>query len=143
MMAFFWIALAIFVALQAYIRLAPAPAARWELGAVDKAPGDYPSEGGLMAVREVEGDGTAFLNRFDDAMLLLPRTQRIDSTAGKALYVTRSGFWGFPDYTSVAVTPVDGADQSRAVVYGRLRFGRSDMGVNGKRLKQVLAQAGV
>ena len=76
-------------------------------------------------------------------MLSLPRTQRIDSTAGKALYVTRSGFWGFPDYTSVAVTPVDGADQSRAVVYGRLRFGRADMGVNGKRLKQVLAQAGV
>jgi len=143
MMAFFWIALAIFVALQAYIRLAPAPAARWELGAVDKAPGDYPSEGGFMAVREVEGDGAAFLNRFDEAMLSLPRTRRIDSTAGQALYVTRSAFWGFPDYTSVAVTPVDGKDQSRAVVYGRLRFGRSDMGVNAKRLKRVLAQAGV
>mgnify|MGYP000149917399 FL=1 len=143
MMTFFWIALAMFVALQAYIRLAPAPAARWELGAVDKAPGDYPSEGGFMAVREVEGDGTAFLNRFDDAMLSLPRTKRIESNAGQALYLTRSAFWGFPDYTSVAVTPVDGADRSRAGVYGRLRFGRSDMGVNAKRLKQVLAQAEV
>tara|TARA_R100001369_G_scaffold2657_8_gene8683 strand:+ start:2625 stop:3071 length:447 start_codon:yes stop_codon:yes gene_type:complete len=143
MMMFFWVVLAIFVGLQAYIRLAPAPAGRWELDAVDKAPGDYPSEGGFMAVRDLDNDGSAFLQNFDTAMLELPRTERVETGSDQALYVTRSGFWGFPDYTSAAVTQVEGTDHSRAVISGRLRFGRSDLGVNRKRLQKVLAQAGV
>ena len=76
-------------------------------------------------------------------MLELPRTERLEAGIDQVLYVTRSGFWGFPDYTSAAVTQVEGTDHSRAIVSGRLRFGRSDLGVNRKRLRKVLAQIGV
>tara|TARA_R110002074_G_C12240885_1_gene639232 strand:- start:517 stop:630 length:114 start_codon:yes stop_codon:yes gene_type:complete len=34
-------------------------------------------------------------------------------------------------------------EQSRAVIYGRLRFGKSDMGVNRKRIEYVLHRLGL
>ncbi|HHB81701.1 MAG TPA: DUF1499 domain-containing protein, partial [Aliiroseovarius sp.] len=43
-------------------------------------------------------------------------------------FVTRSRLWGFPDYTTIAYA--DG----RITIFARLRFGRSDLGVNAARV---------
>ncbi len=71
----------------------------------------------------------------DAALRDLPRTQVLAGSVsdGHVTYVTRSAFWGFPDYTTMQL--VDG--QIR--MFARLRFGASDLGVNGKRLERVLA----
>ncbi len=41
--------------------------------------------------------------------------------------------WGFPDYTTVWAEDVD--EGSRLTIYGRLRFGNGDQGVNSRRIK--------
>ncbi|MFC3118172.1 DUF1499 domain-containing protein [Jhaorihella thermophila] len=55
-------------------------------------------------------------------------------------YISRTPTIGFPDYTTVW------QDGDRLVVWGRLRFGRSDFGVNRARveawLKALQAQSG-
>ncbi len=63
------------------------------------------------------------------------RTSRIAGSIeeGRITYVTRSAFWGFPDYTTVAAVPVDGG--TSVAILGRARFGRSDLGVNRKRIE--------
>lgn len=142
MMMFFWTVLLIFVALQLYVRLAPTQPETWAIATAQKAPGDYPSEGGFMAVRDVEGDGSAFLRAFDQAMQAEPRTSLFGTVDGQQVYVSRSQLWGFPDYTTVNVEPVVGSDRARATIYSRLRFGRSDMGVNKQRMKRVLGSVG-
>jgi len=43
-------------------------------------------------------------------------------------YVTRSRVFGFPDYTTVRQAG------PQLEIYGRLRFGRSDLGVNAARI---------
>ena len=44
-------------------------------------------------------------------------------------YVTRSRLIGFPDYTTVE------AKDGMVTVFARLRFGRSDLGVNRRRVE--------
>jgi len=139
MMSFFWVVVLVFVGLQAYIRFVPSDAANWTVDANADAPGTYPKEGGFKVVAKVDGDADAILGAFDTSMMAQPRTQKLGAVDGQQIYVTRSLLWGFPDYTTAALSD----DQTRATFYSRLRFGKSDMGVNGKRLKRVLAQAGV
>ena len=54
-----------------------------------------------------------------------------------ATYVTRTKFMGFPDYTTAR------QDGDFLKVYARLRFGRSDLGVNGARIADWLLQMGI
>ena len=51
-------------------------------------------------------------------------------------FETRSLRLGFPDYTTITIQ--DGL----LVVYGRLRFGKADMGVNKTRVTEWLAAVG-
>jgi uncharacterized protein (DUF1499 family) len=51
---------------------------------------------------------------------------------GMITYVTRSAVIGFPDYTTVQ------QDGDQLKVYARLRFGRSDFGVNHARVNRWL-----
>jgi uncharacterized protein (DUF1499 family) len=54
-------------------------------------------------------------------------------------YVTRSRVMGFPDYTTVRQAG------DMVEIYGRLRFGKSDLGVNAARIDRWLrrlAEAG-
>jgi len=69
-------------------------------------------------------------------MLALPNTSLIAGSVaeGRLTYITRSKLIGFPDFTTIE----QGGDQIK--LYARLRFGRKDMGVNGKRLDGVLAR---
>ncbi|WP_299281998.1 DUF1499 domain-containing protein [uncultured Tateyamaria sp.] len=112
-----------------YIRFAPADEARWHVQI--EADQDRDLTGG--AIRVVEAPAAA-LAEVDRAARALPRTQVFAGSVAEnhITYVTRSKFFGFPDYTTVQ--HVDG----RLKMFGRLRFGRSDLGVNGKRLERLL-----
>ncbi|MBQ0749371.1 MAG: DUF1499 domain-containing protein [Roseovarius sp.] len=121
------------VAGMAYVRLAPSDPARWHAMPESLAPGDL--AGG--AVRVVPGD----LAALDAIIRATPRTQILagDVAQGMITYVTRSRVFGFPDYTTVRQTG------ERLEIYGRLRFGKSDLGVNAARIDgwlQRLGQAG-
>ncbi|WP_428515957.1 DUF1499 domain-containing protein [Roseovarius sp.] len=86
-------------------------------------------------MRVVSDDGDT-LARLDTIIRDTSRTTVLAGSVdeGMITYVTRSALWGFPDYTTVAHR--DG----RIVLYGRARFGKSDLGVNAKRLDGWLAQ---
>ncbi|WP_298804926.1 DUF1499 domain-containing protein [uncultured Lentibacter sp.] len=121
------------VGFAAYVRLAPETAARWRLSGeemVALALGDYAQPGGFRAVRPYEGDWAAV----EAVVLGTPRTRALANWGAERLYVTRSAFWGFPDYTTVRLAG------GRLDIYGRLRFGRSDLGVNRGRILGWLAR---
>lgn len=114
----------------AYVRLAPSDAARWHVP-ID-ATGDANLTGGAVRVMTTGPDTLA---RADAYMRDLPRTHVLAGgvEAGRITYITRSQVFGFPDYTTIEY--VDGMLKAHA----RLRFGSSDMGVNGKRLDGLFA----
>jgi hypothetical protein len=121
------------VAGMAYVRLAPSDPARWHAMPESLAPGDL--AGG--AVRVVPGD----LAALDAIIRATPRSRVLagDVAQGMITYVTRSRVFGFPDYTTVRQSG------ERLEIYGRLRFGKSDLGVNAARIDgwlQRLGQAG-
>lgn len=139
MMTVFWIAVAVFVGLQAYVRLAPTDPQGWTIDDTSDPAGAYGSARGYKVVVPTGGDTDGFLAAFDREMMAQPRTRKLATVQGQKIYITRSLLWGFPDYTTVAVS----TDQSRATIFSRLRFGQSDMGVNKKRLQQVLEGLGI
>lgn len=123
-----WLAaLVLLVALAGalYIRLAPSDPARWHRMPEDVTPGD--GAGHAMRVVEAGAGGLARLHRI---VMDTPRTEVLAGSVaeGTITYVTRSAVMGFPDYTTVR------AADGRIELYGRLRFGRSDFGVNAARL---------
>ncbi len=124
-----WVLVLVVVAGLAYIRLAPHEVARWHQPIGPAQDADY--AGGAVRVT-IADDGA--LARVDAAARTLQRTEVLAGSVdeGRITYVTRSKWMGFPDYTTVEQ---DG-DQVR--MYARLRFGRSDFGVNRARLEQLL-----
>lgn len=78
------------------------------------------------------------LARLDAIALADPRTKRLFQDDGRVTYVQRSAVFGFPDYISVNVAPVDGG--SSVSIYSRSRFGYSDLGVNKARVERWLGK---
>lgn len=112
----------------AYVRLAPSNPETWHV-ARDIAQGkDFAS-----GVQRVVDDET--LERLDGVIRVTPRTTVLAGSPreGMITYITRSAIFGFPDYTTVH------QNGARVEIYARLRFGRSDLGVNGKRVDAWLA----
>ncbi len=125
----FWMVLLLVVlGFGAYVRLAPSDALRWHVSKKGAENRDF--AGG--ALRVVEGD----LAALDAIARAAPRTRVLAGSVGEGMvtYVTRSALWGFPDYTTVW------QEGDSLHLYGRLRFGRSDLGVNRDRLERWLAQ---
>ncbi len=118
--------------LAAYVRLAPDDVARWHQPINATSSKDFAS--GAMRVFNAEPDA---LMRVDAAARALPRTRVLAGSVedGRITYVTRTKWAGFPDYTTVEYR--DG--QLR--MHARLRYGLSDLGVNGKRLQRLRAAA--
>ncbi len=107
-----------------WVRLAPSDVARWHV-APPKEPARF--AGGLVEV--LEGGEADFANLAG----IIAGTSRTSLLAGsvgegRLTFVTRSAFWGFPDYTTIAYA------NGRITIYARLRFGRSDLGVNAARV---------
>ena len=134
-MKLFLLLLVLVAVLQAYIRRAPTDAARWHIDP-DGAPD--PGQGGKRKSVDLgmaPGDVWARLSQVLEAE---PRSRLIAGgrDSGLATWEVRSAFWGFPDYVTVKVAP-NGAG-ARLVILSRLRFGRSDLGVNAKRVARVV-----
>lgn len=138
---------------MAYIRLAPSDPARWHVD-----PGYAIEFGGLTAfppgpesVIQLEGGARAMITLFettsDEALAALdaialssPRTRRLAGSVeeGRITWITRSAVMGFPDYTTAEARPSGSA--VNIDLHARLRFGRSDFGVNAARLRDWLGQ---
>jgi hypothetical protein len=117
----------------AFIRLAPSDPARWHQ--MPESVTDRDLEGGAM--RRVEGDLAALDAIIRDTARTRVLAGSVDQ--GMITYVTRSRVFGFPDYTTVRQS------DDMLEIYGRLRFGKSDLGVNAARIERWLdrlAQAG-
>ncbi|MEO0402352.1 MAG: DUF1499 domain-containing protein [Pseudomonadota bacterium] len=117
------------VAWAAYVRLGATDGPKWHAEIVAQSDADM--IGG--AVRVIRADPEV-MAAADAYMQALPRTEVVAGSiaSGRITYVTRSATIGFPDYTTLQYA--DGILKMHA----RLRFGRSDFGVNRKRLEGVL-----
>lgn len=125
----FWFAVLIALVVAnfaAWVRFAPTDPARWHVP--PQVSGDEDLDSGVK--RRVEGAGPDALRRLDTIARATPRTEVLAGSVeeGMVTYVTRSAFWGFPDYTTVQQRGDD------LLIHGRLRYGTSDMGVNRKRV---------
>lgn len=117
--------------LAGYIRLAPSHPARWHRPIAENLrfgpPGVVLALKGGALLRLV-GNDLAGLNRLvlaDDRSELLAGSVK----EGRLTWVTRSAFWGFPDYTTTELRP------GGVYIHARLRFGVGDRGVNAARLR--------
>jgi hypothetical protein len=112
-----------------FIRLAPSDASRWHrpIGEAENTDGE-----GWSA--RVVPSTPGLLSDLHQGMLALPRTELLAGGVGEGrlTYITRSKWMGFPDYTTIE------QEDGQIKLYGRLRFGKSDLGVNGKRLDGLL-----
>lgn len=134
--------------LAVYVRLAPLDPAVWH---VDPAaarrtgtPNDVlVAEGGDRPPVVTAESPADVMARMDAVAMAAPRVRRLAGSPeeGFVTYVQRSRLMGFPDAISVRVTP-EGAG-SQVTIYGRSRFGRSDLGVNRARVDRWLEEAGL
>lgn len=130
--------LVLLFAFGAYVRLAPTSVERWHRGSANLSPGIYSTPGGYeVVVNEASEDMFAQL---DQIIRETPRTRQLAGSLGDGVltYVTRSAIWGFPDYTTLSFQRGE-SGTSILKIYGRLRFGRSDLGVNQRRITSWLS----
>lgn len=118
----------------AFIRLAPTDVSRWH-----KPIGNAENTDGEGWAGRVVQSTPGLLSDLHQGMLALPRTELIAGSVGdgRLTYITRTKWMGFPDYTTIE------QDGDQIKLYARLRFGKSDLGVNGKRLDGLLERARV
>jgi uncharacterized protein (DUF1499 family) len=133
-MLFVWICVAAVIVVLGLIRLAPVDPLDWNTQ--PEFTEDKTFRGGVFRVVRTGPEGLA---RFDQVASAAPRTKLLAGSVedGLATYVTRTQFLGFPDYTTAR------QDGDFLKVYARLRFGRSDLGVNGARIAGWLRQIGI
>lgn len=119
------VVLVLAIGLAVYVRVAPSDPARWHVMPDDVTDRDL--EGGAMRVVDAGEGGLA---RLHEIVTDTPRTTVLAGSVeeGMITYVTRSKVFGFPDYTTVQQSG------GKIRLYGRLRFGKSDLGVNAKRV---------
>ncbi len=70
-----------------------------------------------------------------EAALVDPNTALVESAAGQDRYVVRTRLMRYPD-TVVAQVLEQGEDRSTLALYSRSQIGRSDFGVNRRRLER-------
>ena len=137
--------LAAIVLAAAWVRLAPTDPEDWHVALDSRdAPGPcgadavVPLTGAAQAACLVSGDPDAALTRLAGIAEASPRTSRIAGSPaeGRITWMSRSALWGFPDYITAEARPDSGG--TRLDILSRLRFGRSDMGVNAARLRDWL-----
>lgn len=112
-----------------WIRLAPSPVSVWHVLPAFDADQDF--NAGVIRVRH--GDAAIF-KQLHKVASADPRTRVLagDLVSGKITYISRSAFWGFPDYTTI------GLEAQTLRIYARLRFGLKDLGVNQRRVERWL-----
>lgn len=128
--------LALLLAGFAWVRLAPDDAARWHVPSGQTALGEA-SQANSHVHREMAGRPR--FEALDAEIRRTPRTQVLAGSLaeGRITYVTRSRMIGFPDYTTLSLEET--AEGPVLELYGRARYGRSDLGVNRARIEGWLA----
>lgn len=135
------VALALAVLGLAYIRLAPDDVAQWHVDPQTVKRGEKPNQ---FLMRDGDGDAGSpvfvvdaneLARTFHEYALSRPRVTRLAGEPEQLwmTYIQRSKWFGFPDYISVRIVPVD-AGRSALAVYSRARYGGSDLGVNQARI---------
>jgi hypothetical protein len=125
----------------AYVRFAPSDPARWNVDPSNAYVWDHGGDwnevivqvgGALLRIPATDTN----LARLDAIAMATPHTTRLAGSVedGRITWVTRSALWGFPDYTTAQSTP------EGVYIHARLRFGKSDMGVNAARLRDWLSK---
>ncbi len=144
---------AVLLGFATYVRLAPSDPARWHvdptvavapdlaLSPLGEAARIVTTLNSAAARVEALGPQRASLARLDEIAMATPRTVRLAGSPeeGRITWVTRSAFWGFPDYITAQAMTHDVAT-SEVTVLARARFGSSDLGVNAARLKDWLSR---
>lgn len=127
----FLILAAFLIAVAIWVRVAPSDAARWHQ--MPDQIGNADQTGSAMRVVE-----NADLASLDKIIRATPRTGVLAGSVaeGMVTYITRSALFGFPDYTTAR------QGEGHIEIFGRLRFGTSDLGVNAKRIDGWLAALG-
>lgn len=118
---------------------APTANPNWYRVTPDSAPADRDSERDASA--PVFHVPVAELAAAFDAVAMAD--DRVEVLAGSATdgfvtYVQRSAVFAFPDYVSVTFADVETGGSSLAI-FSRARYGRSDLGVNQKRVERWVA----
>lgn len=116
------------LAFAGWVRVAPSDPARWHVTPPVAKDTDRP--GGV--IRVVAADFAAL----DRVIRSEPRCTVLAGSVdeGRVTYVLRTALWGFPDYATVE------QQGDKLVIWSRLRFGKSDMGVNKARVSRWLAE---
>ena len=124
--------------LVAYVRLAPTRPSKWHKHPAVTGPGDITQEGSFLCTRRINGAPQEVFVAVEACIAATPRTKLIKGSIDDRLmtFETRSLVVGFPDYTTVAIT------DDLLIIYGRLRFGRKDLGVNRTRIAGWLETLG-
>lgn len=129
------VVVAVVAAVLAWVRLAPSDPVRWHTDPAvgTSGPGSHAAQA-RIALAPVDA-----LAALDAVAMAEPRTRRLAGSPaeGRITWVSRSRVFGFPDYITAAALP--DRDGSTLVVHARLRFGRSDLGVNAARIGRWLA----
>lgn len=125
----YWILAVLVVATLAHIRFAPSKVDRWHV--LPQVQDNRDMAGGVVRRVTTGVDG---LKRLDAVARATPRTTVLAGSVaeGQVTYVTRTRVFGFPDYSTAAQMGDD------LVIFARLRFGRSDFGVNRARVERWL-----
>ncbi|MHA6346686.1 DUF1499 domain-containing protein [Roseivivax sp. CAU 1761] len=129
----FWLIILAVVFGLAFIRFAPSNPERWHVDPQVTADQDLAS-----GVRRRIAGGEDRMAALERIILSTPRTERLAGSVeeGRATYVSRSKWFGFPDYTTVQRGD-DGIE-----IWGRQRFGQADAGVNRRRVEGWLTTLG-
>lgn len=100
---------------------------------------EAPADVGAETYDETPRD---LLARFDAVVRAQPRVEVIAGSVDDLMitYMQRSRYIGFPDYITVKAIPV--GEGASLIVYSRSRYGRSDFGVNRKRVTEWLGAIG-
>ena len=134
------IVLLVLVVGMAYVRLAASDAARWHKASGLAELGDFAAPGGFTHRRAMApGAGFEALQKLAEVAQNTPRTQVLAGSVadGMITFVTRSKVFGFPDYTTLSL------QGDVLELRARLRFGKSDLGVNRARVVAWLQAAGL
>ena len=113
---------------MAFFHLVPVDASTGRPRPEPASVGDYPKTGGFYAVRSADEVDTAKLATVIEATA---RTHKL----AEGIFVTRSLLWGFPDIAHVW------EEDGNVHVFSHLVYGRSDLGVNKKRVEAWLSAA--
>ncbi|SLN29913.1 hypothetical protein ROJ8625_01334 [Roseivivax jejudonensis] len=129
----FWLIIVVVIAGLAWIRFAPSDPDTWHVDPQVTADQDLAN-----GVRRRIPAGEDTLERLHAIVLATPRTELLTGGPedGRATYVTRSKWMGFPDYTTIE------RKDDVIELWARARFGQSDLGVNRDRVEGWLQQIG-